>query len=226
MTLHISESELHDYFDRALDDTTRTVAAQHLSVCHECSGRLDALERLRARLRTLPRSIEPVNDLLPGIRARTSAGEAPPIPFPTASQPMHGTRARWPLLAAAAVTLCVLSSAITLLLVRGGDQTQVATTPLQTGSAQLVGLQETEARYVDAIEELRRALLQDQVVLEPATMQLLEQSLATIDNALREARAALAADPGNTVLAEMLQANYEKKLDLLRRASVHARARL
>jgi hypothetical protein len=55
---------------------------------------------------------------------------------------------------------------------------------------------------------------------------VLEESLATIDRALADARGALAADPANAVLAEMLHANYEKKLDLLRRANQHARARL
>jgi hypothetical protein len=73
---------------------------------------------------------------------------------------------------------------------------------------------------------LRAALLRDQAVLEPETVRVLEQSLARIDAALADARAALAADPANAVLAEMLQANYEKKLDLLRRANLHARGRL
>jgi anti-sigma factor RsiW len=217
MTIHVLESQLHDLVDDVVPAAERALLEAHLSVCADCAAQLSALTRLRARLRALPLSIEPEADLLPEIRARMRRSSA--------WSRSHGMRR--PLLAAAAVLLCVLSSAVTLLIQRSTrSEAPMSTVPAAVASAQLVALRATEAHYLDAIEELRVAVLRDQAVLEPETVRVLEQSLARIDAALADARAALAADPANAVLAEMLQANYEKKLDLLRRANLHARARL
>jgi hypothetical protein len=216
MTSHVREAELHDLVDDDVSPTERASLEAHLAVCAECAARLRSLTSLRARLRALPLAIEPAADLLPGIRARVRA--APP------SFAAH--RSRWPLLAAAAVILCVLSSALTLLIIRTrGPEPSASLMPAADAGAQLVALRATEARYIDAIEELRAALLTEPSMLEPETVRVLEQSLASIDRALADAQAALAADPANAVLSEMLHANYEKKLDLLRRANQHARAR-
>jgi hypothetical protein len=217
MTIHVLESQLHDLVDDAVPAAERAALEAHLSVCVECAAQLRSLANLRTRLRALPLSIEPQADLLPGIRARTYR----------ASAWSRSRNTRWPFLAAAAVLLCFLSSAVTLLVLRSTrSEPPMSMVPAAVASAQLVALRATEARYLDAIEELRAALLRDQAVLEPETIRVLEQSLARIDQALADARAALAADPANAVLAEMLHANYEKKLDLLRRANLHARARL
>jgi Putative zinc-finger len=218
MTTHVIEAQLHDLVDDDIAPADRPALDAHLAACAECAGRLRALVALRAQLRALPRSIEPATDLLPGIRAR----------LPGATPALAARRARWPLLAAAALLLCVLSSAITLFVARSMRATPspVSQVPAAVAPALFVELRATEVRYIAAIEELRSALRRDQALLEPETIRVLEQSLQAIDRALADARAALAADPANGVLAEMLQANYEKKLDLLRRANLHARARL
>jgi hypothetical protein len=46
-----------------------------------------------------------------------------------------------------------------------------------------------------------------------------EASLRVIDDAIDEARHALAADPANLDLLDLLAASYERKLELLRRAN-------
>jgi hypothetical protein len=46
-----------------------------------------------------------------------------------------------------------------------------------------------------------------------------EESLRVVDDAIAEARQALARDPGNLAIADVLSANHEQKLDLLRRAT-------
>jgi hypothetical protein len=217
MITHVVDAQLHDLVDDAVTAAERPALEAHVAVCAECAARLRSLVTLRARLRELPRNIEPPADLLPGIHARMRESRLP----------RAARGGRWPLLAAAAVVLCILSSAVTLFIVRRTrPEAPLAQVPAAVASAQLVELRVTEAHYVDAIEELRAALLRDRAMLEPETRRVLEQSLATIDRALADARAALATDPANAVLAEMLRANYHKKLDLLRRANLHARARL
>jgi hypothetical protein len=56
-------------------------------------------------------------------------------------------------------------------------------------------------------------------VLAPETVVQLRASLRTIDEAILEARNALARDPANRVLIEMLSASYRQKVDLLRRTT-------
>ena len=49
-----------------------------------------------------------------------------------------------------------------------------------------------------------------------------QDNLEIVNNALAEARNALHADPANAALVELLRANYERKLDVLRSASSYA----
>ena len=82
-----------------------------------------------------------------------------------------------------------------------------------------------ERSYEDAIADLQRALDDQQSGLAPETLRILQANLDIIDRALSESRAALHADPGNDALTEMLRSGYERKLDVLRSVSSHARAR-
>jgi hypothetical protein len=50
-------------------------------------------------------------------------------------------------------------------------------------------------------------------------VETVERSLHVADAAIAEARDALARDPANGLLAEIFASNYERKIDLLRRAT-------
>jgi hypothetical protein len=76
-----------------------------------------------------------------------------------------------------------------------------------------------ERSYSATLAELRRTLDTQGATLSPATVRVLERSLATIDTAIAEAREALATDPANEVLVRILSANYERKVELLQRAT-------
>ena len=56
-------------------------------------------------------------------------------------------------------------------------------------------------------------------VLDTATVRVVEQSLRIIDDAVRQAREALARDPNNLYLNTHLQNALDRKLDLLRRVA-------
>jgi hypothetical protein len=71
----------------------------------------------------------------------------------------------------------------------------------------------------EVVEELTAALEVQRRTLAPETVMILERTLRVIDDAIAEARAALAADPRNGALVDVLSANYEQKVHLLRRAS-------
>ena len=70
-----------------------------------------------------------------------------------------------------------------------------------------------------AASMLQDLLDQQESALAPETVAQLKTSLRTIDEAIVEARNALARDPSNKLLVEMLSANYKQKVDLLRRST-------
>jgi xanthine dehydrogenase molybdopterin-binding subunit B len=76
-----------------------------------------------------------------------------------------------------------------------------------------------EAAYVGAVRELEKALAGAMAELAPETAALIEDNLRVIDEAIRESRAVLAADPGNRDVLPFLASMYEKKLDVLQQIS-------
>jgi hypothetical protein len=80
----------------------------------------------------------------------------------------------------------------------------------------------TEAAFQRAAEELTQTLEQRRNELSPTALAVVEQNLRIIDEAIRETQEALAVDPRNERVAELLWASWEKKIDLLKRAAQHA----
>lgn len=222
MIEHLDETALNDAADDSLADDRRHDTESHLAMCAECRARVNAIRALRAELTALPRDIAPPAHVLMNVRARTGTRVAH---FRSDAAAWH-SRPR--LLAAAAILLVALSSAATALLLRDSPVTDghvaaPASTP--PASASLVAVQAMERSYEDAIADLQRALDDQQSGLAPETLRILQANLDIIDRALSESRAALHADPGNDALTEMLRSGYERKLDVLRSVSSHARAR-
>ncbi len=76
-----------------------------------------------------------------------------------------------------------------------------------------------DAQYDAAVLDLERALKEGRGKLDPATVTIVEHNLQTIDEAIRQAREALASDPANSYLSGHLVEARRRKLDLLRRAT-------
>jgi tetratricopeptide (TPR) repeat protein len=76
-----------------------------------------------------------------------------------------------------------------------------------------------DAQYDAAVADLERALKSGRGKLDASTIAALEQSLQAIDQAIDQARQALAADPANSYLSGHLVETRRRKLDLLRRAT-------
>lgn len=209
MSQHLDDAQLDRYVDGTLPADERRAVAMHLAACDRCRDEERQLRALLARAAALPKRIEPPRDLWAGVREaiRTETGRAQRAP-----------RGRWPTwlptarLAAAAVVIAALSSAVTAVVVRR----HVAVHP---DSTRLTGeYLQTEARYERAAQQLEAELEARRTELSPRTVAAVERNLAIVDAAIREARTALQADPGNRALMQMLAASYERKVDLLTRA--------
>ncbi|MDQ3697112.1 MAG: hypothetical protein M3373_03665, partial [Gemmatimonadota bacterium] len=121
----------------------------------------------------------------------------------------------------AAASVLVVASSLGTVLVMRGDRPTVAETarPVQPGATALLSFAAAEAEYMEVSASLAATVRERRSTLAPETVAAVERSLTIIDQAIGEARAALARDPGNHDLVEILSASYEQKVDLLRRAT-------
>jgi len=78
----------------------------------------------------------------------------------------------------------------------------------------------TEPVYDREILKLRQIVKTRREQLDPKTIAVLEQSMAVIDSAIAQSRAALAKDPASGFLATQLNHSLEKKVELLRTAAL------
>jgi anti-sigma factor RsiW len=209
-TEHPSLEELSQLADGDLASDVAAGVERHIGTCADCRAKLERLRALLERAGALSSTIDPPPGAWPVIRGRLR-GRSPAI----ALRPRHWARA-WGLRAAAAVLLVAGSSAITVLALRTRPPTGVATAPPVAMPAALAAVEQS---YADVVDELTLTLEAQRAQLSPATIATLERTLRVIDGAIAEARAALAADPANDTLLEVLSANYEQKVQLLRRAS-------
>ncbi|HEU4721278.1 MAG TPA: hypothetical protein VFS59_07945 [Gemmatimonadaceae bacterium] len=176
----------------------------------------DRLDELTAGL---PREVAPLPDLWPAIRAELAPRSARAAQWSP----------RWRLVAAG-LLVAASSSILTLFATRMrdgvGGAAAVATAdrapapPRPRAPARLPAhLVVAERGYARSIDALWRTLDERRDSLAPSTVATVERSLRIADSAIAEARSALEQDPANRVLADLLVSNYERKIDLLRRAT-------
>jgi predicted kinase len=121
-----------------------------------------------------------------------------------------------PQLVAAGVALMVISSATVWAVLDRGPGGEQAPTSAAASSSQ-VPVQ--FASYETTVRTLEQELEQRRADLDPATVAVVEENLKIIDEAIEEARAALADDPSSSYLTTHLAQTMQRKVDLLQRAT-------
>jgi len=231
MTMHEHTEwtdKLSDYLDAELSDQDQRAVAAHVAGCGECARTLDHLRAVAERARQLTPS-EPSSDLWKGVASRLESAEnARPV---TGS---FGARRRfaftWPELVAASVLLVLISGWAALRLTTSHesrsasvesrpDNTRRAGGAIGPNGPDVVPANFDDTEYDAAVADLQRALKSGRGQLDPATVQVVEQNLAIIDQAVEDARRALAEDPSNADLSGYLLDTRRRKLDLLRHAA-------
>lgn len=203
---HPTAEQLEELAEERLAPAERDGVTAHLERCAACREERDRQRSIITALRTLPRELQPGLDLRPGIFAEIQRRSA-----------ARGRRAvlrdmSWALSAAAAV-LVVVTATITILLVQTPD-TDGRGLDVPANFAML------EREYVRAADELARALEAERERLSPEALDLMEESLRSVERALWESRAALNEDPVSPALKELVLAAHRHRLDVLRRAAI------
>ncbi len=161
-------------------------------------------KRIDAALASLPHELQPARDLWPDIESRL--------------EPRH-RRGTWAWQAAAAIALVAVSSLITASLVRRADTT-VARTDAPDPQARVTKAAfgpsySLNAEYDTARRQLATDLEQRLAGMPPSARQKLEANLAEMHRAAAEINAALARQPGDPLLEELLLNTYQDELGVL-----------
>lgn len=211
---------LSEYVDEELGAEERDACEAHLLACPECREVLGELRVIVAEARVLEDE-EPAADLWPGIRARLGTT---PLRVERSGPPSARRSVlsfSLPQLLAAGLAFAAIGAGGAVAIGALGGATPVVTIP-PIGAAPAVApvaAMPGAATWDHAIGELRAVLDGGRDKLDPRTVQVLEESLATIDRALERSRTALAADPANPYLNAHLQETMRRKVELLRQAA-------
>jgi len=218
MNEHLGD-RLSSYLDGELSGEQLTAAEAHLAACAECRAALDDLRELTSRALSLD-ARPPERDLWNGIAAR--------LPTTPGVVPLRRRRFAFslPQLAAAGIAVVALSSGAAVLLTRGARAPVFPESPSSALVAAPASLASAKGirSYDVAIRDLEATLATRRSTLDTATVRAVEQSLAIIDRAIRQAEAALAQDPNNMYLNDHLAHALDRKLEVLRRVTSMAAA--
>jgi anti-sigma-K factor RskA len=223
MTHEVIKHLLDDYVTGDLTEEARPPVEEHVNTCALCAAEVGSLKRILARAAELPKSIDPPAGAWSNIQSAISRDES----AVRANNPVSrsGIWQRRYVLAAAAILVAVLSSAGTVLYMNGhysgarSSRAVANNSSAEATPAALAAFTIEENNYLRTASMLQDLLDQQEASLAPETIAQLKASLRTIDEAILEARNALARDPANKLLVEMLSASYRQKVDLLRRTT-------
>ncbi len=214
---------LSAYLDDELSATERAAFERHLVECEECHTTLNQLGSVRTwaeGYEGLPTSEAVWVGVREGIKG--GSADAKVVSIQDARPRWRRLRIAVPLALAATMALVVVGVGSWWVGRATAPRREivVSTMParLLTTSSQAQSLLAAE-RYGAAIAQLEQVLLTNGGQLDTATVRILNRNLAVIDRAIRQAREALATDPGSAYLADHFTHMMQRKLTLLRRVA-------
>ena len=202
MTCEQCNEWLGDAVDGTLDADRQAQIDAHCRGCLACRELLADLKDIRATAATLDR-LTPSPDVWRAIAAKVR---------PAAPKPRIGVGV--PQLAAAAALVIVLGAAAWM--ATGAywrDRTDSAAADLVRNAAS--ELQLAEQHYTNAITTLEQLTVNRDSTLDPSLAAEIAQSLASIDRAIDDSRAALKSDPNSFVAQTSLLEALRMKVALL-----------
>lgn len=210
---HLNE-QLSAYLDGELSAEEIAAADAHLAACAQCRADYEGLKRVLRRAGSLD-DVPPETDLWSGIQSRIGSASTTDV-IPLSSR--RRVSFTLPQLAAAAIALMALSAGAVRLATAPSATSHQLPAPNVTATAVTNPGDITIASYDSAITGMQQLLRERRGSLDTATVRVVQQSLAVVDAAIKQARDALARDPGNMYLNGQLQRTLDRKLDVLRQA--------
>ena len=219
---HLSEDDRHRIADGTMDDERRAVVAAHLANCWNCKADVAHLTKALPSLRHASEPTAPLDELWSEIHDRiergkiVSLGKEPPEATPTPAA--QKKKFSWMWLAPIGVAAAVVIALFALPGKRGVEDRQASAMVADTG-ATLVSVVDSSYAYEREAQVLLDKLELQRALLRPEAAQALDRDLRVVDVAIAELKDAVARDPANPALRQLLAASYRQKVDLLKRAS-------
>lgn len=216
------EERINDYVDGLLPPAVRTAFEKELEQDPALRADVEGLRSLISNASGLPREIAPPRDLWEYIAPRLR---------PRASQPPATRRRAWSNsakgLAYAAAAALIFAAGMWYAGTDRSGSTPAAVPPIAlpandglngtpANGVELAAFKQVESEYAEVRTALHDMFDQVRPNLAPETVQVIDDSLKTIDNAIREIELALQKDPGDPRLIRSLVAVYDQEVGLLR----------
>jgi hypothetical protein len=219
-TPHLTEAERHALAADVSSAASDGAPSVHVRECASCGEDVDRIRALMSAARGLPDDVVP-DDLWPSIRSRIEASKVVTM----ASDPARAAHRAGHTLRRRAGAFAALASLGAAALILGAIDNRAprpwapdavhGTSGLRTPASMVADsarFYEEESRQLLDRLELQRALLR------PEAARALDEDLRTIDAAIVELKDAIAHDPDNPALRQLLASSYRQKVELLKRA--------
>jgi anti-sigma factor RsiW len=213
-TTHLTEDDRHSAADGTLPAERRAEVEAHLAACDECAADVARIAEFMKHTRGAPSPAPAasLDELWPPIRARIEATKV--VALGTAA-PMARTRPLiWTAIGAAAAVL------LAMLMLRARPVQQVSpVVEVVSDTSILRAVSDSATAY-----EAEAQILLDRLEIQRATMRpearaAIDRNLHTVDVAIAELKDAIARDPKNPALRQLLATSYRQKVELLKRAN-------
>ena len=207
MTCTTFAASLSGWIDAELGEALAREMRRHADSCSACGSLERSLRDLTAALRDLPREDAPAPGAWPAIEARILRERTT---SPTT---------RW--LAFAAVLVLVLLGGW-IASRHASIQAPPTAAPVASAPSVPPVLASADATLLEARSALDEVLAARSTRLSPETIRALAASLAEMESATRKIRDALAKDPSNKELQQMLVASHRRQLSVMRDVTILA----
>ena len=208
---HLTEEERHGLADGSLPPDRRADAESHAADCAACAADVARLHSLMTRLEQLPDTHAELDALWPAIRARIEHGKVVSLD----NRPVvRRSRSRWQL----AGIITGVAAALVLAFTLGRESRPRVDTVVAAGNGTTpaVSVADSSRQYQEEVQSLLEEFELRRSMMRPATTAAVERDLRVIDGAIDELTDALARDPDNPALRQLLAATYRQKRDLLK----------
>ena len=208
---HLTEEERHALAEGTLSDERARDAGEHLRECATCAADTRALEGTMTILRAAAPPLAPADDMWPAIRSRIEQTKIAPLPAATLRGP-H-TRWRW-----AAASVLIAATIVGIVVARPITRSSVQEPANANAPNGIVPVADSLQSYEAEARALLNHLEVERAVMRPEAAAIIDRDLRVIDSAIEELQLAIASDPRNPALRQLLAQSYRQKVELLKRA--------
>lgn len=210
--IHLTEEERQSLGDGSLSADRTQAVQDHLRGCAACARDVARLQSIIRQARESDMPITDLDQLWPAIRARIERSKV--VPLTTSPADTLLVRRRIMSLGAVVAALLVFAAILTW---RARKPNEAIIAPGPDSMTQFTNVSDSTRAYEEEATILLNRLELQRSMLQPEAAAAIDHDLAVIDSAIAELRVAIALDPNNPALKQLLASSLRQKLDVLKR---------